>query len=71
MAFASWHGRDAADHEIVQMLAEDPAPDSVRVVTSDRRLVEQARQLGAEVRSSGWFRHRMDKVLAGTPIEGT
>jgi predicted RNA-binding protein with PIN domain len=71
VAFASWHGRDAADHEIVQMLAEDPAPDSVRVVTSDRRLVEQARQLGAEVRSSGWFRHRMDKVLAGTPIEGT
>ena len=65
VAFASRRGRDAADHEIVQMLADDPSPDAVRVVTSDRRLVEQARQLGAEVRSSGWFRRRLDQALAG------
>jgi predicted RNA-binding protein with PIN domain len=71
VAFASRRGRDAADHEIVRMLREDPAPDSVRVVTSDRRLVEQARQLGAEVRSSGWFRRRLDQVLAGAPVKGT
>jgi YacP-like NYN domain-containing protein len=70
VAFASRRGRDAADHEIVRMLAEDPAPGSVRVVTSDRRLVEQARQLGAEVRSSGRFRHRLEEVLGGAPMEG-
>jgi predicted RNA-binding protein with PIN domain len=52
VAFASWRGRDAADHEIVRMLAEDRAPHSVGVVTSDRRLVERARQLGAGVTSS-------------------
>jgi hypothetical protein len=33
--------------------------------------MERARQLGAEVSSSGWFRRRMDEVLAGAPIEGT
>jgi len=71
VAFASRRGRDAADHEIVRMLAEDPAPDSVKVVTSDRRLVEQARQLGAAVTSSGSFRRRMDEALAGAPFEGT
>jgi predicted RNA-binding protein with PIN domain len=69
VAFASRRGRDAADHEIVRMLADDPAPESIRVVTSDRRLVERARQLGAEVRSSGWFRRRLDRVLAGAPIQ--
>jgi predicted RNA-binding protein with PIN domain len=71
VAFASRRGRDAADHEIVRMLAEDPAAASVGVVTSDRWLVERARQLGAEVRSSGWFRRRMDQVLAGAPTERT
>jgi predicted RNA-binding protein with PIN domain len=70
VAFASRRGRDAADHEIVRMLAEDPAPASFGVVTSDRWLVERARQLGADVRSSGWFRRRLDEVLAGAPTEG-
>ena len=37
--FASWRGRNAADHGIVRMVSEDPAPASIRVVTSDRRLV--------------------------------
>jgi predicted RNA-binding protein with PIN domain len=70
VAFASRRGRDAADHEIVRMLEEDPSPDSFRVVTSDRRLAERARQLGAEVMSSSSFRRRMDWVLAGAPTEG-
>ena len=67
VAFASWRGRDAADHEIVRMLAEHPEPDSFRVVTSDRRLVEQVRQLGAEVTSSSSFRRRIDRVLEAAP----
>jgi predicted RNA-binding protein with PIN domain len=71
VAFAARRGQDAADHEIVRMLAEDQVPHSVRVVTSDRRLVEQARQLGAAVTSSTSFRRRMDQTLAVAPTEGT
>jgi predicted RNA-binding protein with PIN domain len=71
VAFASRHGRDAADDEIIRMLADDPAPASFRVVTSDRRLVERAQRLGARVMSSGSFRRRMDEALAGAPADGT
>jgi predicted RNA-binding protein with PIN domain len=69
VVFASWRGRDAADHEIVRMLGEDAAPNAVRVVTSDRRLGERARGLGAGVTSVGWFRRRLDQVLAAAPTE--
>jgi predicted RNA-binding protein with PIN domain len=67
VAFASRRGRNAADHEIVQMLAEDPAPGSFRVVTSDRALAERVRQLGAAVTPSSSFRRRMDETLASGP----
>jgi predicted RNA-binding protein with PIN domain len=70
VAFASRRGRDAADHEIVRMLAEDQAPASVRVVSSDRRLVERARELGAAVTSSGSFRRRLDQTIAVPPTQG-
>jgi predicted RNA-binding protein with PIN domain len=45
------------------MLSEDPAPETVAVVTSDRRLVERVRELGAAVTSSGSFRRRIDETL--------
>jgi predicted RNA-binding protein with PIN domain len=70
VAFASRAGRNAADDEIVRVLAADPAPPSVRVVTSDKRLAERARLLGARVRSSGEFRRRLD-AATGTPTDGT
>ena len=70
VAFASRRGRDAADHEIVRMLADDRAPHSFTVVTSDRRLAERARQLAAGVTSSTSFRRQMDDVLAGAATEG-
>jgi predicted RNA-binding protein with PIN domain len=63
VAFASWHGRNAADHEIVRIVAEDSAPGSIRVVTSDRRLAERVRELGARVTSSMSFRRRLDSAL--------
>jgi predicted RNA-binding protein with PIN domain len=69
VVFAAWRGRDAADHEIVRMLGEDAAPNAVRVVTSDRRLGERARELGAGVTSASWFRRRLDQVLAAAPTE--
>ncbi len=69
VAFASWRGRNAADDEIVRMLAEAEVPDAFRVVTSDRRLAERVRELGAGVTSAGSFRRRMDQVLGGAPTE--
>jgi len=60
VAFASRRGRNAADHEIVRMVSEDPAPESIRVVTSDRRLAERIRELRATVLSSGSFRRRLN-----------
>ena len=67
VVFARRRGRNAADDEIVRMVADDQAPGSLRVVTSDRRLVERVRRLGAQVTSSGGFRRRIDRVLAGDP----
>jgi predicted RNA-binding protein with PIN domain len=71
VVFASRRGRNAADDEIVKMLAaraeraegeraqgEDPGPP--RVVTSDRRLVERVREQGAPVTSTSSFRRRLE-----------
>jgi predicted RNA-binding protein with PIN domain len=55
-------GRDAADEEIVRLLATDPDPSQIRVVTSDRRLAEQARAAGAAVESAASFRSRIEAL---------
>jgi hypothetical protein len=67
VGFASRRGRNAADHEIVEMVAADPDPDSLTVVTSDARLAERVRDLGANVTSSGSFRRRLDEVRRPDP----
>jgi predicted RNA-binding protein with PIN domain len=67
VAFASRRGRNAADDEIVGMVAGDPDPASARVVTSDRRLAERVRDMGARVEGSGRFRRRIDQVLTSDP----
>jgi predicted RNA-binding protein with PIN domain len=67
VAFASRHGRNAADDEIVTMVAGDPDPAAGRVVTSDRRLAERVRDLGAGVEPSSRFRRRVDQVLTTDP----
>jgi predicted RNA-binding protein with PIN domain len=67
VAFASRRGRNAADDEIVAMLAGDPAPDRYLVVTSDRRLVERVRDLGARVEPSSRFRRHLDQALTTDP----
>jgi predicted RNA-binding protein with PIN domain len=67
VAFASRRGRDAADHEIVAMVAADPEPAGFLVVTSDRRLAELVRDLGALVEPSSRFRRRIDRTLATDP----
>ena len=57
---ARWKGRNAADHEIEEIVAADPDPSTVRVVTSDKRLVEKVTELGAKVTSSGRFLNQLD-----------
>ena len=59
VAFAG-KGR-SADDEIVRRVGIDPAPGSVKVVTSDRPLADRVRAAGAgEVLGAGRFRRRID-----------
>jgi predicted RNA-binding protein with PIN domain len=51
-------GPNAADREIVAALEADRSPREVRVVTSDAKLSERARELGAEAVGAGSFRSR-------------
>ncbi|HYN17141.1 MAG TPA: NYN domain-containing protein [Actinomycetes bacterium] len=67
VAFASRHGRNAADDEIVTMVGGSPEPGRQLVVTSDRRLAERVRDLGAGVEPSGRFRRRIDRALTTDP----
>jgi predicted RNA-binding protein with PIN domain len=67
VGFASSHGRNAADHEIVRLVAADPDPSAIRVVTSDRRLRERVAELGASVTSAGTFRRRLDQARSTGP----
>jgi predicted RNA-binding protein with PIN domain len=63
VAFASRRGRNAADHEMVEMIEDDDDPTSITVVTSDERLIERVRELGARTASSGTFRRRLDQRI--------
>jgi predicted RNA-binding protein with PIN domain len=67
VAFASRRGRNAADDDIVAMVGDDPDPASRQVVTSDRRLAERARDLGARVVPTSRFRRRVDQALTTDP----
>jgi hypothetical protein len=52
-------GRDAADDEIVRLLATTYDPADAIVVTSDAALAARARALGARVEGAGAFRRRL------------
>ena len=62
VAHAPRPGRDAADQEIVRRLRGEPQPGSVRVVTSDRWLAEQAALAGAAVHGADMFRAMLDSI---------
>ena len=53
-------GRNAADDRIVAIVAEDDDPSNLRVVTSDKALVNRVRARGAAVEPAGAFRRRLD-----------
>ena len=48
-------GRGAADDRIVELVAADPSPSTLLVVTADRRLRRRVLDLGAEV----WGPHEL------------
>jgi predicted RNA-binding protein with PIN domain len=62
VVFAPRRGRNAADDEIARMVAGDPDPGSITVVTSDRDLAERVRASGAEVTPSRAFRARLEST---------
>ena len=62
--YARRRGRDAADDRIVALVADDPEPTSVCVVTSDRDLVDRVTQLGATTEGAGAFIRRLQRLGA-------
>jgi hypothetical protein len=58
--FASRQGRDAADDDVVALVAGDADPSGLTVVTSDADLERRARQHGAAVEGAGAFRRRLE-----------
>jgi predicted RNA-binding protein with PIN domain len=57
--FARQSGRNAADDVIAQLVAADPRPERLRVVTSDADLAERVRAHGAGVIGARSFRDRL------------
>ena len=53
--FAERSGRDAADDVIAGLVAEDTAPGSLEVVTSDAELARRVREHGAAVTGARGF----------------
>lgn len=62
--YARRRGRDAADDRIVELVAADSDPASLRVVTSDRDLVDRVTALGARTEGAGAFLRRLDSLGA-------
>ena len=60
VVIARRRGRNAADYEIEQIVAAAEDPGGLRVVTSDKRLVDRVTELGSKVTSAGRFRNQLD-----------
>jgi predicted RNA-binding protein with PIN domain len=60
VVFASRRGPDAADDDIAELVAADPA--GLRVVTSDAELAARVREHGAEVVGARAFLERLDEA---------
>jgi predicted RNA-binding protein with PIN domain len=57
--FAERGGPNAADDVIAALVAADPEPRTLRVVTSDANLARRVREHGAEVLGAGGFRDQL------------
>jgi predicted RNA-binding protein with PIN domain len=66
--FAERSRRDAADDVIAALVADDPRPQRIDVVTSDAGLAARVRAHGASVIGSRAFRDELDEP-GSTPAE--
>ncbi len=74
VAHAPEAAANSADDEIIRLVAADPQPHDIRVVTSDRVLAERVRSLGASVCRAEGFRDLIDPAASragGTPHAGS
>lgn len=62
IAHAPRPGPNSADNEIVRRLREDPDPEGIRVVTSDRALADQVRFFNATVEPAEPFRRQIEEA---------
>jgi uncharacterized protein YaiI (UPF0178 family) len=62
--YARRRGRNAADDRIVELVAADADPASLRVITSDRELATRVIALGASTEGAGTFLRRLDGMGA-------
>ena len=60
IAHALRAGVNSGDDEIVRLVRADAQPQEIRVVTSDRALVQRVRELGADVFPAATFRNLID-----------
>jgi predicted RNA-binding protein with PIN domain len=67
VAFASRRAGTTTNNEVLPVVSATPDPAGGRVVTSDRRLAERVRDLGAGVEPVSRFRRRVDRVLTTDP----
>jgi predicted RNA-binding protein with PIN domain len=61
VVFASRVGSDAADDDIVALVAGASHPEDCRIVTSDDDLARRVQSLGAEVVGAGRFRRELER----------
>lgn len=67
VAHAPRAGPNAADDEIVRRVERHPQPETVRVVTSDRRLAVRVRRTGAVAYPAGRFRALLEGPARPVP----
>ncbi len=60
--FAERGGANAADDVIAALVAADPEPAGLSVVTSDAALAARVREHGAEVTGARGFRERLERA---------
>jgi predicted RNA-binding protein with PIN domain len=53
---------DSADDEIVRLVRNDRRPQDITVVTSDRKLADRLRGIGASVSPAATFRARIESL---------
>ena len=65
LLYARRGGRNAADERIAELVADDPDPASLTVVTSDAALRREVESLGAQVVGASVLLRRLDALEGG------